>query len=461
MMTAIDSAIVLAWLVGVLVIGILAGLKTNLEGFWVNKRKTSLAPLVFTIVATQVGGGTIVGISSAAYASGTGFGLVALVSTVSGLLAIAWLAPWAKRFGDRNSAYTLPEVLHRRYGRAAQVAAGCLILFSYLSLLGGQFLSLGVFITAWTGFSPELALVLGFGGAIVYAAFAGLRGDIVTDTLHFWAMAVGLFCVFLPAVVIKEDVRAAIAAVPLRLWSPVTFGGYTYLIAGVLLGALIPIVMMEMWMRVYAASDATTARKSFVWSAVAVIPFYLLPMFVGLIVSQLPRHIDNADYVLAQTMFASLPKVLLGIAVAAFVAVIVSTANTLVVVLGAVLYRDILNRRSAADDKRELLISRAINFCMGMCGLVFALLVPSVVQLMLNTFFVIGMIAPVLLGLTIWKRATSKGAVVALVLGGITTIACLPIMPAQAFVPGLALSVISFFVVSGLTRHSANEDLGM
>ena len=109
-MSLVDVLIVIAWSLFTLFIGMYAGMRENFEGYWLNKRQTRTALLVFTIVATQVGGGAIVGIASSTYKSGTGFGLVAIISTVTGLLAIAWLAPAIKRFGDRTKAFTLPEI---------------------------------------------------------------------------------------------------------------------------------------------------------------------------------------------------------------------------------------------------------------------------------------------------------------------------------------------------------------
>jgi len=71
------------------------------------------------------------------------------------------------------------------------------------------------------------------------------------------------------------------------------------------------------------------------------------------------------------------------------------------------------------------------------------------------------MIAPILLGLKLWRRATGKGAVASLIVGGVTTLACLPLIPRQAFLPGLVLGILAFFVVSLLTAHGPNEDLRM
>jgi len=457
-MNTLDISIVIIWLFVILGLGIWAGIGATLEGFWVNKRATGTAFLVFTVVATQVGGGTIIGISSSTYSAGTGFGVVAIISTVLGFIAVAWLAPWAKRFGDKNKAYTLPEVFRKRYGRGAQLVAALLILFAYISLLGGQFLSVAVLLQVWTGIGLHVALLLAAGGVIVYSAFAGLRGDIVTDAIHFWIMALILFLILFPVTGIDESLTQALANVEPKIWSPLTFGGWVYLIAGILFGFLIPIVSMEMWMRVYAANDEKVARRAFIWSAIAVIPFYVVPLFLGLVATQLKVPVTRPDSLLVELLFRYLPQGMLGLAVAGMLSVIISTANTMILVLGAVLYRDFLGREGV-NEGQEVKVSRLITFFMGVLGVIFAVFTPSIVQLILNAFFIILVMGAALIGVTWWKGATSKGAVASLIGGGLGTISCLNIMPQQAFIPGLLLSCILFFSVSLFTKHSPHEDL--
>ena len=459
-MNVLDSAIVIVWLVLVLGAGIVAGLRSSLERFWVNERATPTPLLVYTIVATQVGGGTVIGIASSSFVSGIGFGLVAVISTVTGFLAVAWLAPWAKSFGDKNGAYTLPEVIGRRYGRPAQLAAAGIIVFAYLSLLAGQIVSAGVLVSFWTGYSFVLALLLAAGGVVVYTAYAGLRGDIITDAIHFWAKGIILFGILLPCIALKVPLASYLHSIPYSVWSPVKFGGSVYLVVGVLLGAIIPIVSMEMWMRVYASTTQEKARSSFIWSAFLVIPFYLLPIILGLVAIRILPHTTHPDRVLFELMFRYMPHGLLGLGVAGILSVVISAANTMIVVLGAVIYRDVLGRRTGIEGN-ELRVSRLVTFSLGLVGCVFAFAVPNIVQLILNAFFVVAILAPALLGLTLWRRATSVGALTSLLVGGLVTVAFLPIMPKQAFVPGLGLSILAFFIISKLTRHRPEEDLEM
>lgn len=456
-MTPFDSALVIIWLLVIFYVGIASGSSiTKAKGFWINPGGASTLMLVVTIVATQVGAGTIIGIASSTFKNGTGFGIVAVVSTVLGFLAISRIAPQLKHFGAKYGAVTLSEVFGKRYGIRTQRVAGVIIIFAYLSFLAGQLVASWRLLSMWTGLGSDLSLLFAVGGLIIYTAFTGLKGDIETDQFHFWMMTIGL-CISLSVFIgIRIHDLSFLDRIPNEIWSPVTFNGYPYLVFGILLGLLIPIVQMELWMRVYSSTDENQAKRSFYWSSIIVVPFYLFALVLGLIAYSLyPRNAD-ADSIVFRMMGDYLPTGLLGIGVAAVLAVILSTANTMTLVIGATLYRDILGR-SVGEEKRELAFSRICTAGAGIVGAALAFSIPSIVQQILNAFFLIAILVPPLIGAGFWKRSTEGAATSSLALGFITTIAYLFINPLEAYIPGIVVSVISFVTLTLLTKHSVGE----
>lgn len=109
----------------------------------------------------------------------------------------------------------------------------------------------------------KAAILFALIGLVVYTAFAGLKGDIATDRLHFWIMVVVLFGILVPFVALKVPVGTSLSKIPAQIWSPATFAGYAYVILGIFFGAIIPLVSMELWMRVYASTTSHQARHVF------------------------------------------------------------------------------------------------------------------------------------------------------------------------------------------------------
>ncbi len=184
-MSTLDILIVIAWLLITSLAGFLAGFYTNFEGYWLNNKKTKSSVLVYTIVATQVGGGTLIGIASSTYKNGLGFGIVALASTFVGFILVGLIAPKIKALSDKINAFTLSEIIGYYYGKTTQTICGIIILFAYFSLLAGQIVAATTLIYVWSGISFQASLWFAGIAIVIYCSFSGLRGDIASDTFHF------------------------------------------------------------------------------------------------------------------------------------------------------------------------------------------------------------------------------------------------------------------------------------
>jgi SSS family solute:Na+ symporter len=454
-MTTLDYAVVFLWLLATLGAGIWAGLRASAGAYWVNNRSTSATSLVLTVVATQVGAGAIIGLAAATQSSGTGYAVVSLASTVFGFLAMAYFAPRVKKFGDKFQAITLPEIFGRRYGRRVQVAAAVVILFTYVSLLAAQFQASSTLVTVFGGLEMKWAVGVATLGVIFYSAFAGLRGDIVTDAMHFFAMLFVLLLVALPALVLKYDGAALGFGLPPQIQSPVTFGGWTFLVMGLLFGAIIPLLAPELWMKVFASKTAQESRRVFVVASLLVIPFYLFAVVLGFATVTSHTTGKTPEDAVLRTLLGILPVGLTGFAVASVLSVILSTANTLVVVITATVLRDFFGIDSSSDV--NLKKARGLSVVAGLLGAALAFFTGDLVQLLLNTFYGLLALAAPLVGAVFWRRATATGAMWSIALGFGTTLVGLFFIPKQAFLPGLLTSVLAFVLVSKFSKHGVAE----
>jgi solute:Na+ symporter, SSS family len=455
MITALDLTVVFAWVAITLGAGIFAGLRASTDAYWVNRRSTGTLRLLFTIVSTQVGAGAILGVASATFSSGIGFGLVALVSTVTGFAALSYIAPALKRFGDHHRAITLAEIFRVRYGRPVQVAASLVILFTYICILAVQFLGASYLVTMGTGWAVKSTIVLAALSGIVYSAFAGIKGDIVTDTLHFWAKAVVFLLFLFPMLMLRHPPAEWSGAVPAAIWSPLTFGGYPFLVVGLLLGFIIPLLSPELWIKIYAGRTAPEARWVMLLAGLLVIPFYSFAIFTGVLGYALYNGRIQSDMVVIRLVTDTLPAGLLGLGLAAIYSDVISTANTITVVIAGTIFRDLL--RMDPTLVSNLRASRMITAAVGIAGALMAIASADLVQLMLNAYYMVIVVGPALAGVALWPRATAKGAVAAIVLGALTTVAFLFITPKEAFLPGLLVCALSFVAVSLATEHSPGE----
>jgi SSS family solute:Na+ symporter len=368
------------------------------------------------------------------------------------MFGIGLLAPSLKRFGDKYQAIGLPELFGVRYGRAAQIVASLLILFTYLSFLAAQFLAVAGLLNVWGGVGFESALIYACLGVVAYTAFAGLRGDLMTDFVHFWVMALAFFVVLTPILI--RDIPDPLKAFPSEFWSPAHFAGWPFLVVGVVLGGVLPMVSMEVWQRAYAAVTPRAARTVFWVAPLIVLPFYIFATYLGMCARTASPGLSNPDLAPFAVLNIHLPQGVLGLTVAALLATFLSTANSMALVVSATVYRDVLNKSTAAASVRS---GRTWTFVAGALGLLAAWIVPSIVQLTLNAFYMLGMLFLPLIGGLFWRRATGRAATISMATGGVVTLIALPFSPKLAFLPGLLLSWPLFIVLSLITSHSQSE----
>ncbi|MDP2182369.1 MAG: hypothetical protein Q8K99_07350 [Actinomycetota bacterium] len=442
-------AIISIFVVAIALVGFLVGRHLTYEGYWLNSRKTASWALVCTIVATQVGAGTTLGIASSSATSGTGYGLVALITTVVGFLILPMLVPRVQRAAETSGEFTLTGLLRWRFGRMTGTVAALVVAIGYLGLLAAQLVAGAILLEQLTSLDWSLALVVSSGLVILYSAFAGLKGDLITDIFLFVFMAVlALFTVYALGTTLQSS-PGVLGTISAEALSPTRFGGLTYLIGGVLLGTLVPLISLEMWLRVFAAESQATATSALRWSAVLVIPFYLLAMAVGLISTVVMAAPANPNLVYVEYLARILPSTLMTIVYLGLIATVISTTNTLQIVLSAVVHRDIL-----PGQTESVAVSRIVTAATGMAAGIAAYFVRDIVDLVVSGFFYIVLLGPLLLILLRGAPAQPVSRLrdgltaLALLAGTVATTVGLPILGPGAVILGVLITSLLLFALA-------------
>ena len=160
----------------------------------------------------------------------------------------------------------------------------------------------------------------------------------------------------------------------------------------------------------------------------------------------LPADIDpsGAMLLLVQNL---LPKGMLGLIVAAFVGVAMSTASTTLLVCSTTIEQDIYSVVFAKSEKEtDLKMNRILVILIGFAALIFALKVPSVTTILQYGYsvYVPGLLFPVIAG-TFDIKIQDKYVLATIVLGAVTSILLVVLgEPIPASVGGLIAAAIPF-----------------
>lgn len=455
--TALDLFVIAAYLLAVVAVNRHWADRVDAAGWLTSKNSIGLGFLVFTVVSTNVGAGTIIGTTGATMHAGVGLGVTYGVGVMIGFWIMAAITARVRGIAPAGERSSFSEFFRRRYSPAVGVAVGVAIAFLYFFYLAAQFKALGGLLEVWGGWNAQLAGVAAAVLVIWMTAGAGIRSDMYTDVIHFWAMFITVMAGVGLEVWRLGGLAGVVATLQARgqwtaLVNPYTFAGPSFVWLGIGTGALLGLPAMENWQRIDAASDLKAARLAFVWSGVLNGLFFAAAVTLGLVAAATLPADTPSNHVLFRLVQQSLPPGLVGLAVVGLFAALMSTANTMLMVAVAVLLSDILYARHEGLTAVPHLLrtTRRLTWLVGAAGLLVAWWQPQIVSLIQTALWGSGILLPAIVGGFFWPRATSQGALASIVIG-------FPLNFGLSFVPGwqdlswmpaLAVAAIAFVVVS-------------
>lgn len=454
----LDIAIIVAFFVVSFAVGVKDRGRLTLDDYWANGRQTGTFVLTATMLSTFIGAGSLIGLANVAFRGGSAALIIAASYVFYFLLFALFLAARIKRIGDRLKAYTIPDVLAVRFGQSARAAAALVNLLMFGCFLASQFVATGAFVSLAVGSDLRVATAIGGVLMVVYTSVGGLRADIRTDVFQFFVMLI-LVVVFLPRLVSVGGGLAALRSLPPGFDDGTAFMPASTLVAAFLFLGLTPVASADVWQRAYAAKDERTVRRAMFICALLLVPFYTLGTAMGVYGKLMFPEMGDANLLVSEELSAVLPTGLLGLAVAGFLAALMSTADTMLLVLSQTLVRDVYQGffRPELSEEEVFRLSRKTTLILGVVAILVAVFVLSVFNLTVGAVsFGVVLIPPTVAAL-FWKRATGRSATAGTLAGLLVILVALPSMKEEAFIPGFLVSAAVLAVVAMTTKHGAHE----
>lgn len=414
-----------------------------------------------TLAATHFGGGAVMGGGEYGFKygiSGAWYG----VSCGIGLLFLAFMT--ASKFRDL-ALYTVPDYLEQRYGgKAVRVLGALLSLFALIGILAAQVLSarnaLGII-----GIKGNTGAILATLVFIIYTTTGGLWAATITD---FVQLILAAFGVILATIVVFSK-TGGITGLTSALAAKGVEGGYFNfwgLGTSSIMWLLLPTVMytlvgQDFYQRLFAAKDSKVARNASLLGGIILVIISFFPTIIGMgarALSDLDQGGMSVPWVLQNLM----NPVVGGIVLAAILAAIMSTADSLLTAATSHIVKDLWIETFHVDEVKEekklLNISRNFTFIIGILSLIIALIVPGIIDALIYsyTMYTAGVFVPVIGGV-LWKSATRAGALASLVGGSMVALfgilTKVNIFGAPAEIYAAIISLIIFVLVSLATRR--------
>ena len=455
MIYAVVLAIVVGTLCGVTII------KTrsvkNQADFLVAGRKLPWPVLVFTLLSSWIGAGSLFAGAENAYKNGFA-ALWQGAGGWAGLIVIALIAGRARRFAQ----FTVPDLLEVRYNAAARVMGTIAIVISYTVIASYQFKGGGdiLHLIFPDAISRDQGMCIIAAFVIVFTAAAGMASIAYLD-LVIGALVTTIVIVAVPMVLEKAGGWQHVTAVLPPTHFQV-FGNLTVLQA---FGLMIPTMLLlvgnqGMYQKFFSARSEQDAKFAVYGWIVGTLLLETLLVTLAVIGSSLFQT-DKPREIIPITAFKGLPSLVGAILLGGIFAKVISTANNYLFSPATNLIHDVYGRfvNPNASEPRKLVMSRVIVVLLGLFALLQATRFESILKAALYAYTVYGAaVTPVVMAVFFWKRATTVAAITSIALGTAVTVGWnLAGFDLDAVYPALGASVISLIVISLMTSPPPPE----
>ncbi|MBN1350988.1 sodium:solute symporter family protein [candidate division KSB1 bacterium] len=405
----IQYGIIIAYFIFIVTKGIRRSKEINhSDDFLVAGRNIGWFFLLCTMGATVVGGGASIGAIGKTYE----WGILMLVVSAGWYIHFIFSGLFVAPRFRKAELYTVAGYFGHRFGPKSRFLAFLLSLLFSVGVLGAQMVAFGKIITSMIPQMPYVwAVFIGGGLVILYSTAGGLLAVIHTDVYQFIILIAGFAITLMlcaPELIVQMDKIAT--KVPEEFFQIEGGKGWLFLIS-----TFIAFLLGETFSPGYAtrycvAKNIKETRKGIVGAGVFLA--FTFPIILFFIALYARFHFPDIEPEMA------LPKTILklnnpfvgGLIIAALMSAVMSSADSILNSSTAIFVKDLYEEylaKTNPDTKKGLLIARMSSISLGLMGILLAVLMPNVIDLLLLTYnlWAPGIILPVIYGV-FSKRAS-------------------------------------------------------
>lgn len=447
-------------------------------GWWAGKNnKTSEDHLVAgrsigalvggaALAATQMSAGTFVGTMGVHYLTGASYIWFWPGLWAGWIVSAIWVAPKFQKF----KGVTVPEYVEKRYNsKIGKVIAAVLIIIAYSVYLIAQYVAGGIVMQTIFGIPMVWGAFITIAITMVYTLKGGMKATAYSDFVQALIMA-GCFLAAIPLLFTQAGGFDFVGNFLTDLDSSITgwhYGWKDLIGFGAAFGFSMAIAPYEL-ARMYTLKDTKTVRLAIGFSFVFQVIVALSVTLGGLGMRSLFPVLQTGDSASSIMAINVLPPIVGALLMVAILASIMSTVSGVMIVSSSGVSHDIFGViKPNATDQEKMRLNRIAVIILAFVPLAFAInpfdmvqfIVMAQASLVASFFFAI-----VLFGLN-WKRASTAGALTAMIGGVITVLLWLFVLDkpfgVNEVIPGVIVSSILLVVVSYFTKPVPKENLDL
>lgn len=464
-------------LIGILIVIFMIGLwagksvrssDTFLQEYFLGNRSMGGFLLAMTMTATYGSASSFIGGPGVAYTQGLGWVLLAMSQVATGYFVLMILGKKFAIVTRKYEAVTMVDYLKERYQSKWVVWMASLSIIIFLfSAMAAQWIGGARLIESLTGM-PYLASLFIFAiSVLIYVVIGGFRSVAVTDAVQGSIMFIGTLILLIATVIAGGGIPNIIADLQAENPNLITpFGADgdltpAYVSSFWILVGVGVVALPQIAVRAMSYKNSQSMHRAIIIGTI-VVGFIMLNMhLIGVFARPILPNIEVGDQVMPLLALEVMPPWLAGIVLAAPMAAIMSTVDSLLLLVSSSIVKDVYINyiEPKASNRRVKRLSIGVTGILGVIVFLMAFDPPELI-IWLNLFAFGGLEAafiwPIVLGLY-WKKGNKYGALTSMITGVSSYVLFEKFYPEpfgmHSVVLSIVLSFVVYVVVSLSTQH--------
>ena len=458
--------LILIFIVGIYSAKSISKAESFVQEYFLGSRQLGGFILAMTMIATYGSASSFIGGPGAAYTYGLSWVLLAMSQVATGYFVLLILGKKFAIMSRRYKAVTLIDYLQGRYNNKyiTILSAFSIIIFLFSAMIA-QWVGGARLIESLTGLSYQGALFIFAVSVLVYVIIGGFRAVAITDSIQGVVMLAGTIILLIATIIAgggMENIMLSLQEENANLLSP--FGpnhelSSRYISSFWILVGVGVVGLPQVAVRAMSYKNSRSLHRALIIGTIVVGSIMLGMHLIGVLARAVIPGVEVADKVMPLLALKVLPPWLAGVVLAAPMAAIMSTVDSLLLIVSSAIVKDVYMNfiNKDAEERQVKKLSFWVTSLTGITVFLLALSPPDLI-IWLNLFSFGGLesvfIWPIVLGLY-WNRGNANGAFSSMVAGLLSYILMHSFAPnfldMNTVVFPIIISLIIYIAISLLT----------
>lgn len=339
------------------------------EDYFLAGKSVRFFPLMMTFLATQVGGGLVLGSAEEAYR----YGWAVLLYPLGAGLGLIGLGLGIGRRLAEFPVSTVAQILEIVYRSSLlRRLASLLSILSLFMVLVGQIIASSKFLAS-LGLTSGTLFCLFWAIVILYTMKGGLKAVISTDIVQALVFTLAFFLCFAIAYT-----SGAGDSFPIPQWDTFSFAS-SKLCGWLFMPLLFMLIEQDMAQRCFAGGSPKIVSRAAFWAGVGTFLIPIVPIFFGVLAKTMGLQAAPGASILLLAIEKTTNPWITALAGCAILAAVVSTATSLINAISSNLSTDFF-------QKENLKLTKTLTATISIAAIAFAFYFDNIVDILIQSY---------------------------------------------------------------------------